>query len=456
MFIEQIYTKCLSQASYFIESEGEAVVIDPLRDVEVYINLAKKSNAKIKYVIETHFHADFVSGHLTLSNMTGAEIIYGPNADPEFDSIIAKDNQIFNFGKVSLKTIHTPGHTLESTSFLLKDEQALHHSIFTGDTLFLGDVGIPDVAQRYKGVSKEELAGILFDSINQKIKPLPDHILVYPAHGAGSACGINMMKETVDTLGNQKKINYSLNNTHSKKEFIQRLTKNLPTPPSYFPQNVILNQKGYKDLNQVISNSKNAFSVDDFETEVIKKDVKILDVRTIDEFLLGHIQNSIFIGLDGSFAPWVGAILSNVNQPILLVVDESRFEEAVIRLSRVGFDNVIGYLKGGFKSWKEKKSINYIQSIHPEQMFSSEFSDSIFLDVRKTNELETVGKVNKAINISLQDLSDKSSTLNPEKKYLIYCAGGYRSVIASSILNSKSFSSVYNVYGGFSGIKKFL
>ncbi|MAZ00778.1 MAG: MBL fold metallo-hydrolase, partial [Flavobacteriales bacterium] len=313
MKVEQIYTGCLSQASYFVVSQGEAVVIDPLRDVDKYIKLAEKYNSKIKYIVETHFHADFISGHLTLANLTGAKIIYGPNADPEFTAIIAKDNQIFNFGDVSLTVIHTPGHTLESTSFLLKDDKGKEHSIFTGDTLFLGDVGIPDVAQRYKGVSKEELAGILYDSVNERIKPLPEDILVYPGHGAGSACGKNMMKETVDTLRNQKQINYAINGSFTKEKFVKELTDNLPDPPSYFPYNVKLNQKGYEDLHDIIKKSKTPLSVNDFESMIDKDDVIILDVRSEDEFASLHLPNSVFIGLDGGFAPWVGAILSDIN-----------------------------------------------------------------------------------------------------------------------------------------------
>ena len=456
MFVKQIYTKCLSQASYFLESEGEAIVIDPIRDINQYLDLADLNACKIKYVIETHFHADFVSGHLTLSKLSGAKIIYGPNADPKFDAIIANDKQIFYFGKASLTTIHTPGHTLESTSFLLKDEYGKENAIFTGDTLFLGDVGIPDVAQRYKGLSKEDLASMLFDSINNKIKPLPDHILVYPGHGAGSACGKNMMKETIDSLANQKKVNYSLNNSLTKQNFVKKLTENLPIPPTYFPYNVKLNQEGYKDLSTFIDKAKNPLSADEFEKMMTIKDIKVLDIRSHEDFCLGHIPNSIFIGIDGVFAPWVGAIFSDVKQPLLLVLDEQRIDEAITRLARVGFDNVIGFLKGGFSSWKDNKDYNKINSIYPEQIFSDKFNDAILLDVRNSSELESVGKVKGAKNIVLQNLEKNINNLSPDNKYLVFCAGGYRSVIASSILNSNSFKNIHNVYGGFNSIRKFL
>ncbi|MBH76007.1 MAG: MBL fold metallo-hydrolase [Flavobacteriales bacterium] len=453
MYVKQIYTKCLSQASYYIESGGEAVVIDPLRDVNEYIKIADHASVKIKYVIETHFHADFVSGHLTLAKLTGAKIIYGPNADPKFDAIIATDNQVFKFGKVTLTTIHTPGHTLESTSFLLKDKNGKEHSIFTGDTLFLGDVGIPDVAQRYKGLSKEDLAGILFDSINKRIKPLPNDILVYPAHGAGSACGKKMMKQTIDNLGNQKEVNYSLNNSCNKNEFVKLLTDNLPEPPSYFPYNVKLNQEGYDDLSEILKRSNNPFSVEDFEKKMNLNGVKILDVRSHYDFCLGHIPNSIFIGIDGGFAPWVGAIFSDVNQPILLVADESRVEEIITRLSRIGFDNVLGYLEGGFKSWQQKNNYNKVNSIDSNQFYSKKFENSKILDVRNSSELESIGKVSGAKNISLQNLLSQIDDLEVNSEYLVFCAGGYRSVIAASILQANSFKYVYNILGGFNSIK---
>ena len=348
MKIEQIYTKCLAQGAYYIESDGEAAVIDPLREISEYIELAKKSNSKIKYVFETHFHADFVSGHLSLAKKTGASIVYGPNADPDFEAIIASDNDQFKIGKITLTAIHTPGHTLESTTYLLKDEFGKDHCIFTGDTLFLGDVGIPDVAQRYMGVSKEELAGILYESVNNRIKPLSDELMVYPGHGAGSACGKNMMKETVDTLANQKKINYALNGSFSKVTFIKELTDNLPEPPTYFPLNVKLNQEGYVDFETVLEKNLVPLDLNDFELLSENNDTIILDVRNQNDFIDGHIPNSLFIGLNGTFAPWVGTLIKDINQKILLITPLGKEKEAITRLSRVGYDNCIGYLKGGF------------------------------------------------------------------------------------------------------------
>jgi len=454
MQVEQIYTGCLSQASYLIVSKGEAVVIDPLRDVDKYIKLAEKNNSKIKYVIETHFHADFISGHLTLSNLTGAKIIYGPNADPKFKAIVAKDNQIFDFGNVSLTTIHTPGHTLESTSFLLKDEKGKEHSIFTGDTLFLGDVGIPDVAQRYKGVSKEELAGILYDSVNERIKTLPEDILVYPAHGAGSACGKNMMKETVDTLRNQKKVNYAINGSFTKDKFVKELTDNLPEPPSYFPYNVKLNQQGYEDIHDIVKKSKKPLLVNDFESMLDEDDIVILDVRSQDEFASGHIPNSVFIGLDGGFAPWVGSILSDIDKPILLVSNEDRVEEAIIRLSRVGFDNVKGYLNGGVLSWQNAgKAINKVNNIKSndsysfiEKSFNSK-NKTLILDVRNDNEFNKY-RFKNVLHCELNNLDDIINTQQKEQDILVYCAGGYRSMMAASILKKNNFKNINNLQNG--------
>jgi len=451
MFLKQIYTDCLAQASYYVESDGEAIVIDPLRDVDVYLEIANKNSAKIKYIFETHFHADFVSGHLTLAETTGSKIIYGPKADPNFDAIIALDNQIFKFGKIFIKVIHTPGHTLESSSYLLFDEEGKPNSIFTGDTLFIGDVGIPDVAQRYKGLSKKDLASILYNSINNKIKPLPDDIIVYPGHGAGSACGKNMMKKTFDTLGNQKKINYSLNDTISKKYFIKALIEDLPKPPSYFPYNVKMNQDGYENLSNVIKRARNPLSLTDFEIKMKIKDVKILDVRSSEQFCRGHIPGSIFIGINGGFAPWVGAIMADPGVQILLVVDETRLNEAIIRLSRVGFDKVIGYLNGGFNSWIPKNKFNTVPSVFPNKSFISQIKDDIVLDVRNPSEI-IVGKIKNSLNIPLNELNSKLHKISKSESYSIYCAGGYRSVIAASILMSKGFKNVKNIYGGFKSI----
>ena len=455
MKVEQIYTKCLAQGSYYIESNGEAAVIDPLRDVSHYLDLAKKSKSKIKYVFETHFHADFISGHLTLSNLTGAKIVFGPKADPSYPAVIAEDNQVFEFGDISLTALHTPGHTLESTSYLLKDNNGTEQAIFTGDTLFLGDVGIPDVAQRYRGLSKEDLAGTLYDSVNTKIKPLSDTILVYPAHGAGSACGKNMMKETVDTLKNQKKINYALNGSFTKQGFIEKLTDNLPEPPSYFPHNVRMNQQGYDDLSEIIKKSNKPLSVYEFENLANDKKIKIVDVRHQDEFAKGHVPNSIFIGLDGGFAPWVGSVLSDVQQPILLVVDDGRVEEAITRLSRVGFDNVKGFLRGGFNSWvKANKKVEKIETILATEFENNlNINSSSVFDVRKFTEYQSEHVLN-SINIPLNNISNFISDFKKEGSHYIHCAGGYRSMIANSILKQHGIHNLTDIVGGFSSIKK--
>ena len=454
MTVKQIYTGCLSQGAYFIESNGEAAVVDPLREITDYLELAKKSNSKIKYIFETHFHADFVSGHLTLANKTGASIVYGPKADPDFKAIIAKDNQIFKIGEVSLTVIHTPGHTLESTSYLLKDKSGKDHCIFTGDTLFLGDVGIPDVAQRYMGVSKEELAGILYDSVNKKIKPLSEDILVYPGHGAGSACGKNMMKETVDTLANQKLINYALNGSFSKDGFIKELTENLPEPPKYFPSNVKLNQEGYTDLDIILEKSLRALNITDFKSFSNDKQSVILDVRNQDIFRIGFIPGSIFIGLNGGFAPWVGAVIKDVKTKILLVCDPGLEKQAIMRLSRVGFDNVIGYLDGGFEIWKKaKQKIDTLDSISSKDLKEIINSKISLIDVRRKNE-RNKGYLKLSQNIPLNNIDLNINDLDKNINHYIHCAGGYRSMIACSILKKLGFNSLYDVKGGFSEIKK--
>ena len=452
MKVEQIYTSCLSQGAYFIESNGEAAVIDPLREVSNYVKIAEESNSKIKYVFETHFHADFVSGHLTLSNKTGADIVYGPKADPEFKSIIAEDNQTFKIGKVTITAIHTPGHTLESTSYLLKDEDGKEYCIFTGDTLFLGDVGIPDVAQRYMGVSKEELAGILYDSVNNKIKPLPDDILVYPGHGAGSACGKNMMKQTVDTLANQKKVNYALNGSFTKSGFIKELTDDLPEPPNYFPSNVKLNQEGYLDFNKVLEKSLVPLELENFKSLSLKNNTIILDVRNQNDFRIGFVPNSIFIGLNGGFAPWVGSVLKDINTKILLVCDNGQEQEAIMRLSRVGFDNCLGFLNGGFKIWKDSgNSIGTIDSISASGLEAVIDQDGEILDVRQIGERNN-GRLKKSAHIPLGLIDIKNDHLNKLNKYYIHCAGGYRSMIACSVLKKQGFKNLIDVDGGFESI----
>ena len=452
MLVKQLYTKCLSQGAYYIESNGEAAVIDPLREVSEYINLSNLSNSKIKYIFETHFHADFISGHLTLSKKTNAPIVYGPNANPSFECIIAKDNQEFKIGDITIKVIHTPGHTLESTCYLLIDSVNNPYCLFTGDTLFLGDVGRPDLAQKSMNISKEELAGILFDSVNNKLSNLPDHVLVYPAHGAGSACGKNMMKETVDTLGNQKKINYALNGSLSKEGFIKELTYDLESPPEYFPSNVKLNQEGYLDFSSVLKQSLNPLSFIEFKN-LINDNTVILDVRNQNEFKKGFIPGSIFIGLNGTFAPWVGSIIKDISTKLLLVCDEGQEREAIMRLSRVGFDNCLGYLAGGFSTWLNNDcKYETIETIDSDSL-SKIIDDINLIDVRKLSERDN-GYLSASKSIPLDDFENELSEINSDERNYIHCAGGYRSVIACSILKRSGYESVVDIAGGFSSIRK--
>ena len=388
MKVEQIYTGCLAQGAYYIESNGEVAIIDPLREIKPYLNRAQLDHAKIKYIFETHFHADFVSGHVTLAKETGAQIVYGPYANPSFDAIIAEDNQIFKLGKVTIKVLHTPGHTMESSTFLLKDEKGKDYAIFSGDTLFLGDVGRPDLAQKLGVLTERDLAGFLYDSLREKIMPLADDVIVYPAHGAGSACGKNMMKETVDTLGNQKKINYALRANMTKTEFIDEVTEGLLPPPQYFPLNVQLNRQGYEDIEKVLERGTRALSPKAFEAAANETGAIVLDVRHQDDFAKGHIPRSIFIGLNGDFAPWVGALIADIKQPILLVAPEGSEEEAIIRLSRVGFDTTLGYLKGGFEAWK-KAAMEYdtVSQLNVERLKEEMESGKLAVfDVRKESE----------------------------------------------------------------------
>lgn len=451
MVVKQLYTKCLSQGAYYIESAGEAAVIDPLREVSEYINIAKASNSKIKYIFETHFHADFISGHITLSKLTNAPIVYGPNATPSFESIIAHDNQVFSIGDITIKVIHTPGHTLESTCYLLSDENQNPYCLFSGDTLFLGDVGRPDLAQKSLNISKEDLAGILYDSIHNKISVLPDHILIYPAHGAGSACGKNMMKETVDTLANQKIVNYALNGSFSKNEFIEELTHDLESPPDYFPSNVMLNQEGYKDFDFVLKNSFNRLDLLQFKELNDSDDTIILDVRNQNDFKKGFIPGSVFIGLNGTFAPWVGSIIKDINKKILLICDQGKEKEAIVRLSRVGFDNCLGFLDGGFQNWMSENEFDTIESIDSDNL--SSIVESINLvDVRKLSERSN-GFLKNTISIPLDLFQDNLNSLDKNKKYYVHCAGGYRSMIACSILKRNGFNSPIDVTGGFSAIR---
>ena len=455
MKIEQIYTGCLAQGAYYIESNGEAAIIDPLREVDPYIKKAADSGATIKYVFETHFHADFVSGHVTLSEATGAPIIYGPTANPSFDAIIAEDGQEFKIGNLTLKALHTPGHTMESTTYLLKDGSGRDHAIFSGDTLFLGDVGRPDLAQKAAHMTQEELAGMLFDSLRSKIMPLSDDVIVYPAHGAGSACGKNMMKETVDTLGNQKKMNYALRADMTRDEFIAEVTEGLLPPPKYFPLNVKMNKEGYADIKEVIEKGTTMLSPKAFEVAANDTGAVVLDVRHQDEFVKGHIPRSIFIGLHGDFAPWVGALIGDVQQPILLVTPEGKEEEAVTRLSRVGFDNTLGILKGGFKAWKEAgMEVDNITSISAEEMKSQlENEDIPVVDVRRESEYKSE-HVKDALNAPLDFINEHLAEFPQGEPFMVHCAGGYRSVIAASILKSRGIHNLMDIAGGFTAIKE--
>lgn len=454
MKVEQIYTGCLAQGAYYIASKDEAVIIDPLRETQPYLDRLEKDGVKLKYIFETHFHADFVSGHLDLSQKTGAPIVYGPTANPEFEAIIAEDNQIFEIGNVKIKVLHTPGHTMESTCYLLLDENGKETALFSGDTLFLGDVGRPDLAQKAANMTQEELAGLLYDSLYNKILPLADDITVYPAHGAGSACGKNMMKETVDTLGNQKKMNYALNQP-SKEAFIQAVTEGLTPPPGYFGMNVAMNKTGYKSFDQVLSNALKPLSPTEFEELAETSGALILDTRDSGEFHQGFIPQSINIGLKGDFAPWVGAMIVDVNQPILLVVNPGTEQEAVTRLSRVGFDNVLGYLEGSFEAWKNAgKEFDTIRRI-PAEEFAKEVkmdSDKI-VDVRKEGEFNSAHLVN-ADSKPLAYINDWIHEINPQEHFYIHCAGGYRSMIAGSILQARGYRNFTEIAGGYNAIAK--
>ena len=454
MKVEQIYTGCLAQGAYYIISEGEAAIIDPLREVQPYLDKMENDNVKLKYIFETHFHADFVSGHVDLKNKTGASIVYGPNANPEFEAIIATDNQIFEIGKIKIKVLHTPGHTMESTTYLLIDEQGKDYCIFSGDTLFLGDVGRPDLAQKSNEITQEDLAGFLYDSLMNKIMPLADDVIVYPAHGAGSACGKNMMKETVDTLGHQKEINYALNQPN-KQSFIEAVTDGLLPPPAYFGMNVAMNKKGYKSFDNVLKQGLTAFSAKEFETTANTIDALILDARNANDFAKEFIPQAINIGIDGDFAPWVGAMLIDVNQPILVVCDEERIEEVITRLSRVGFDNVLGYLKGGIAAWKEANfETDKIERLTPE-VFAEKVNvnEDKIIDVRKESEYEAE-HIENAYRRPLANINSWISEINPAEHFYLHCAGGYRSMIAASILQSRGYRNFSEIEGGFSAISK--
>lgn len=457
MKIEQIYTGCLAQGAYYIESKGEVAIIDPLREVQPYIDKAEAAGAKIKYIFETHFHADFVSGHVTLSGKTGAPIIYGPNANPNFEAITANDGQKFKLGELTFVVLHTPGHTMESTTYLLRDKDGKDHALFTGDTLFLGDVGRPDLAQKAAHMTQEQLAETLYDSLRSKIMPLADDVIVYPAHGAGSACGKNMMKETVDTLGNQKEMNYALRPDMTKEEFVKEVTDGLLPPPAYFPLNVKMNKEGYKNIEEVIAQGENALSPNAFEAAANETGAVMLDTRHQSDFAKGHIPGSIFIGIDGSFAPWVGDLIKDVKQPILLISDKDRIEEVITRLSRVGFDNTLGYLEGGFEAWKkESKEYDMVTSI-PATEFKQVTNDSkkeipVF-DVRKPGEFQSEHVLN-AHHTSLSELNEHLAEFPDNQTFYVHCAGGYRSMIAASILKSRGIHNLIDIQGGFKAIKE--
>lgn len=455
MKVEQIYTGCLAQGAYYVESNGEAVVIDPLREVQPYIEKAEKDNAKIKYVLETHFHADFVSGHLDLAKKTGATIVFGPTAKPGFEAQVAEDGEILNVGNIQIKVIHTPGHTMESTCFLLIDENGKETSLFTGDTLFIGDVGRPDLAQKViADLTQEKLAAHLYDSLHNKIIPLADDIIVYPAHGAGSACGKNMSKETTDTLGNQKKTNYALQ-PMTKEKFIEEVLDGLMPPPGYFPENVLMNIKGYESIDEVLHKGTQALSPEAFETAANETDALLLDTRDAQVFAKGFIPNSINIGIDGSFAPWVGTLIPDIKQTILLIADEGREEEIVTRLARVGYDNTIGYLKGGFEAWKNAgKETDTIESVSVDELAKrmEENPDLNILDVRKKSE-HFSEHVLDSENIALDYINEHIAEVNKDKTYYVHCAGGYRSMIFNSILKARGYDNLIDVQGGFDAIK---
>lgn len=452
MIVEQIYTGCLAQGAYYIESEGEVAIIDPLREVSPYIKKAEKANAKIKYVFETHFHADFVSGHLDLAAKTGATIVYGPNAATDFESHVAKDGEEFKVGKYTIRTLHTPGHTLESTCYLLLDENGKERYVFTGDTLFIGDVGRPDLAQK-SSLTIEDLAGMLYESLNTKLKTLPDDVVVYPAHGAGSACGKNMSKETFDSIGHQKQVNYALLAT-SKAQFIKEVTEGLAVPPSYFPLNVQMNKHGYTAIDTVMERGNRALNPVAFELEAEANNALVLDTRNADEFSKGFIPNSINIGLGGQFAPWVGEMITDIKQPILIVATDGKAEETAIRLSRVGYDGTIGYLEGGFAAWKAAgKPIDTVNRISPEQFAQQWDKNDIVYDIRKDGEY-AAEHVDEAFHRPLSNINNWFSSIDKTKPFTMYCGSGYRSMIAASILKARGFDNFIEVAGGFGAIAK--
>jgi glyoxylase-like metal-dependent hydrolase (beta-lactamase superfamily II)/rhodanese-related sulfurtransferase len=456
MKVEQIYTGCLAQGAYYIESDGEAAIIDPMRETKPYLEKLDREKAKLKYIFETHFHADFVSGHVDLSKKTGAPIIYGPTAQTSFESYIAKDLEEFKIGRLTIRVLHTPGHTPESTSYLLFDESGKEYCIFSGDTLFIGDVGRPDLAQKATGLTEEDLAGWLFDSLRNKIMTLPDDIIVYPAHGAGSACGKNMSDDTWDSLGHQKETNYALRPDMTREEFIKEVAHGLLPPPIYFAENVRLNKEGYGSIDKVIEQGTRGLNPKDFANAAHATEALILDTRHQDEFVLGHIPGSIFIGLDGDFAPWVGNLIPDMKQEILVITEEGREEEAVTRLARVGFNNTIGYLKGGIDAWKKAgKDWDTLESITPEEFEKRINSNKVdkILDVRKPTEFLTQ-RIADAVNFPLDYINNNMNRLSKRDEYYIHCAGGYRSVIAASILKARGYGNLIDVKEGWEKIEE--
>jgi hydroxyacylglutathione hydrolase len=456
MIIEQIYTGCLAQGAYYIQSGQEAAIIDPLREVAPYIEKAKANQASIKYVFETHFHADFVSGHVDLSRQSGAPIVYGPLADPSFEAYIAKDQEEFRIGDITIRVLHTPGHTLESTSYLLLDEQGKETALFSGDTLFIGDVGRPDLAQKAAHMSQEELAGLLFDSLRSKIMPLSDDITVYPAHGAGSACGKNMSKETSDSLGNQKKSNYALRADMTREEFIREVTHGLTPPPAYFPLNVKLNKDGYESFETVLNKGTQALDPEAFETAANESGALLLDTRDAQTFARAFVPNSINIGIDGSFAPWVGTLIPDIQQPILIITDEGREEEVVTRLARVGYDKALGYLKGGISAWTAAgKEVDQIESISAEELAEriSAGTETRILDVRKNSEYYSEHLIGSE-NVALDYINETMAQIDKDQTYYVHCAGGYRSMIFNSILKARGYDKLVDIRGGFKALKE--
>ncbi|MCX8472526.1 MAG: rhodanese-like domain-containing protein [Sediminibacterium sp.] len=454
MIVEQFYTKCLAQGAYYIESAGEAAIIDPLREPYTYLERLKQSNTSLKYIFETHFHADFVSGHLELSSITKAPIVYGEVANPNFEVIKATDEQIFSIGKIKIKVLFTPGHTLESCCYLLINEEDKPYCVFTGDTLFIGDVGRPDLAQKGVEITSEMLAGKLYDSLRNKLMTLPDDVIVYPAHGAGSACGKNMSTETSSTIGVQKKLNYAFNPNLTKSEFIEAVLHGLNAPPSYFKMNVDLNKNGYEFVDKLLATNKIPLSASDFKQKSLDQNIIILDTRDGEEFAQSHIPNSINIGINGDFAPWVGTILIDVNTPLLLVGKEDMIDEVIIRLSRVGFDNVLGYLEGGIAAWIDAGfQISSISRNNPSFLWENDLNNYQILDVRKKTEFD-VGHLNKSINVPLADIQKWKNTLDKNKSYIVHCAGGYRSMLASSILQQNGYHIGSEIRGGFKAISE--